>query len=100
MCILTFVFCPTRSNLKESLVALMAFLILTPSTPVPWVYSGDCGVRGANSPSQAKHVVSESYAKELLMTTLIRSLLCSCSSGLLAVQLVAGLVQQFLCLAN
>lgn len=42
MCILTFVFCPTRSNLKESPVALMPFLILTPSTPVPWVSSGGC----------------------------------------------------------
>lgn len=55
----------------------------------------------ANSPSQAKHVVNKSCAKQMLMTTLMFGLpSCSHFCGLPAVQVVADLVQQLLCLAD
>lgn len=53
---------------------------------------------GANSPSQAKHVVSKSCAKQMLLTTLMSRLPSAGREK--AVQVVAGSVQQFLCLAD
>lgn len=97
MCTLTFVFCPTRSNLKESPVALMVFLILTPSTPLPWVFSGDCRKQ------ELKPIPGKAPGEQKLCKADAddssdgQASLCSCFSVLLTVRAMAGFVLQFFC---
>lgn len=100
MCTSTFVFCPTRSHLKESPVALMALLILTPSTPLPWAFPGDCRAQ------ELKPIPGKAHGEQKLCkadaddNSDVQTSLCSCFSVLLAVCVTAGFVQRFLRLAD